>query len=98
MCSLIETAVSFLNKYAHGEIKVENNGSYKHNTKIGVISSNYVSVNLYQIYYPDEAVSWELFYWNNLSSNVMMTLNFSLHANFGGYRHTDTSWVIGSDF
>lgn len=50
------------------------------------------------MYYAVEAGSWEHFSGNILSTDVLMTLDFSLHGNWSGRQLTDTSWAIASDF
>lgn len=52
------------------------------------------------MYYAIEAGSWEHFSGNILSTDVLLTLNFSLHGNWSGCQLTNTSWAIAiaSDF
>lgn len=50
------------------------------------------------MYHADEAGSWERFSGNILSTDVLMTLDFSLHGNWNGCQLTDTSVAVGSDF
>lgn len=98
MYSSIEVPMSSFYNRVSGEIKVENCSSYQHMQKHTSFLCKVHQRNLYELYYVDEAASWELLSGNTGGTDVVMTVDFSSPGNCSGCQPIDTSWVIGSDF